>query len=48
MNSSIALSGQGAGMITEVKSAKDIIDDTVSEFFDICSDLGARAQARRF
>ncbi|TDI60465.1 MAG: nitronate monooxygenase [Alphaproteobacteria bacterium] len=48
MESSIALSGQGAGMITSIKTVKDIIDDTVSEYFEICADLGARAQARRF
>ncbi len=48
MESSIALSGQGAGMITEVKKVKDIIDDTIKQFFEITSDLGAKAQARRF
>ena len=26
----------------------DIVEDTVSEYFDICADLGAKAQARRF
>jgi enoyl-[acyl-carrier protein] reductase II len=48
MESSIALSGQGAGMITGIKTVEEVIDDTVTQYFEICSDLGARAQARRF
>jgi enoyl-[acyl-carrier protein] reductase II len=48
MNSSIALAGQGAGMITGVKSAQDIIEDTVREYFDICADMAERAQQGSF
>jgi len=48
MEAAPALAGQSAGLINEVKTAAQIIDDTVREFFDITSRLGALAQARQF
>lgn len=43
-----ALAGQTVGLIDAVKSAQQIIDDTVTEFFAITARLGALAQARSF
>ncbi len=43
-----ALAGQTAGLITQVKTAKEIIDDTVAEFFAITARLGALAQGKSF
>ena len=48
MEAAPALAGQTAGLIDSVKSAKDIIDDTVAEFFAITARLGALAQERAF
>jgi len=39
MNAAPALSGQSVGLIDEVKSVKDIIDQTVSEFNEACDNL---------
>ena len=39
MNAAPALSGQSVGLIDEVKSVKDIIDQTVSEFNEVCNNL---------
>ena len=39
MNAAPALSGQSVGLIDEVKSVKDIIDQTVSEFNKACNNL---------
>ena len=44
----MALAWQTAGLIDSVKSAKEIVDDTVAEFFEITSRLGALAQSRAF
>jgi enoyl-[acyl-carrier protein] reductase II len=43
-----ALAGQSAGLIGEVKSVQQIIDETIGEFFAITQRLGALAQARSF
>jgi enoyl-[acyl-carrier protein] reductase II len=43
-----ALAGQTAGLINSIKTAQQIIDDTVAEFFAITQRLGALAQARTF
>ena len=43
-----ALAGQSAGLIDSVKTAKQIIDDTVAEFFAISQRMGAMAQANSF
>ena len=48
MEAAPALAGQTAGLIDSVKSAKQIIDDTVAEFFAITARLGALAQERAF
>jgi len=42
------LAGQSAGLIDSVKTAKDIIEDTVAEFFEISARMGAMSQGRRF
>ena len=39
MNAAPALSGQSVGLIDEVKSVKDIINQTVSEFNEACANL---------
>jgi enoyl-[acyl-carrier protein] reductase II len=48
MEAAPALAGQSAGLIDSVKSAKDIIEDTVAEFFQISTRMGAMAQRRSF
>lgn len=48
MEAGVALTGQGAAMIHEIKPVREIIDETVAQYFEIASDMGARAQARRF
>jgi enoyl-[acyl-carrier protein] reductase II len=48
MEASLALSGQGTGLIHEVKPVKQIIDETVDGFFAIANQFAARAQARGF
>ncbi|NBT55404.1 MAG: nitronate monooxygenase [Betaproteobacteria bacterium] len=48
MEAAPALAGQTAGLIDEIKSAQQIIDDTVAEFFTITARLGHLAQSRSF
>jgi enoyl-[acyl-carrier protein] reductase II len=48
MEAAPALTGQTAGLIDSVKSAQQIIDDTVAEFFAIMARLGALAQSQSF
>ena len=48
MEAAPALAGQTAGLIDAVRSAQDIIEQTVAEFFTITARLGALAQARSF
>ena len=48
MEAAPALAGQTAGLIDAVKSAQEIIEQTVAEFFTITTRLGALAQARSF
>jgi enoyl-[acyl-carrier protein] reductase II len=48
MEAAPALAGQTAGLIDSVKTAKEIIDETVAEFFAITARLGALAEARAF
>ena len=43
-----ALAGQSAGLIDRVKTAKEIIDDTVAEFFAITQRLGGLVAQRSF
>ena len=48
MEAAPALAGQTVGLIDGVKTAQQIIDDTVAEFFAITARLGALAHARHF
>lgn len=48
MEASVGLAGQTAGLIDEVKPARQIIDETVEEFFAIAQSFGALAANRRF
>ena len=48
MEAAVGLAGQTSGLISEVKSAGEIIEETVSEFFEIVGRMGAMASARNF
>jgi enoyl-[acyl-carrier protein] reductase II len=48
MEAAPALAGQTVGLIDEVKTAQQIIDETVAQFHDITGRLGALAAARGF
>jgi enoyl-[acyl-carrier protein] reductase II len=48
MEAAPALAGQSAGLIDRVKTAQEIVDETVSEFLAISTRLGALASARDF
>jgi enoyl-[acyl-carrier protein] reductase II len=48
MEAAPALAGQSAGLIHEVKSAQQIIDDTVAEFFAITQRMGAMGVTKSF
>jgi enoyl-[acyl-carrier protein] reductase II len=48
MEAAPALAGQSAGLIHEVKSAQEIVEQTVAEFFAIARRLGALASATSF
>ncbi|MBL88630.1 MAG: nitronate monooxygenase, partial [Gammaproteobacteria bacterium] len=40
MEAAPALSGQSSGLINEIKSVKEIIDETINEFNKKCSEMG--------
>ncbi len=48
MEAAPALAGQTVGLIQEVKTAQQIVEETVAEFFAITTRLGTLAQARNF
>ena len=48
MEAGPALAGQSAGLINEIKTAQQIIDDTVAQFLSISARMGALAQAGNF
>ncbi|MCE9649844.1 MAG: nitronate monooxygenase [Parvibaculum sp.] len=48
MEAAPALAGQTVGLIHEIKSAKEIIDETVSEFFQIANRIGALGASHAF
>ena len=48
MEAAPALAGQSAGPIDEVKPAKEIIEETVAQFFAIAGRLGGLAAAKTF
>jgi len=48
MNAAPALAGQSAGLIHEVKTAQQIIEETVSQFHAILARMGAMAASHHF
>lgn len=48
MEAAPALAGQSAGLIDAVKTAKEIIDDTVTGFFEITARMAALSATRSF
>jgi len=48
MEASVGLAGQTAGLIDHVRPAKDIIEDMVNEFFEICGRMGGYAEGKAF
>lgn len=48
MEAAVGLAGQTAGLINSIKTAKEIIDETIAEFFAITSRMGALASAHNF
>ena len=48
MEAAPALAGQTAGLIDSIKTAQQIIDETVAQFFEITGRMAAMAQARSF
>jgi enoyl-[acyl-carrier protein] reductase II len=48
MEAAVGLAGQTAGLIDEVKTAKQIIDETVTQFFEITGSMSRLASARNF
>lgn len=48
MEAAVGLAGQSSGLIDEVKSARQIIEETVEEFFEITGRLGGLGSARTF
>lgn len=48
MEAAVGLAGQTSGLIDRVKTAKEIIDETIAEFFAITGRLGGLANAHNF
>ncbi len=48
MEAAPALAGQTAGLIDSIKTAQQIIDETVAQFFEITGRMATMAQARSF
>ena len=48
MEAAPALAGQTVGLIDSVKTAQQIIDDTVAEFYAISQRMGGLGMARTF
>jgi enoyl-[acyl-carrier protein] reductase II len=48
MEAAPALAGQSAGLIDSVKTAQEIIDSTVAQFFEISERMGAMAKCQSF
>ena len=48
MEAAPALAGQSAGLIDSIKTAKEIVDETVAGFFEIAQRLGGLAHGRSF
>ncbi|WP_422362574.1 NAD(P)H-dependent flavin oxidoreductase [Pyruvatibacter mobilis] len=47
MEASVGLAGQSAGLIHEIKPARQIIDETVSQFFQVAERFGSMAAGAR-
>lgn len=48
MEAAVGLAGQTAGLIDDIKTSKQIIDETMAEFFEITARLGAIGQNQDF
>ena len=48
MEASVGLAGQTAGLISEVKPVRQIIEETVAEFFAVAGRMGGLAASREF
>ena len=48
MEAAVGLAGQSSGLIDAIKPAKQIIDETVSEFFEITERMGALSTSKTF
>ncbi|PKQ02627.1 MAG: nitronate monooxygenase, partial [Alphaproteobacteria bacterium HGW-Alphaproteobacteria-11] len=48
MEAAVGLAGETAGLITAIKPAKDIVEETVAEFFAITARMGALGTAKSF
>ena len=48
MEAAPALAGQSAGLIDSVKTAQEIIESTVAQFFEINERMGAMAKRQSF
>jgi enoyl-[acyl-carrier protein] reductase II len=48
MEAAVGLAGQSAGLIDDVKTARQIIDETVAEFFAIASRMGKLGDTQAF
>ena len=48
MEAAVGLAGQSSGLIDEIKTAKQIIDETVAEFFAITERMGALSGSKSF
>ncbi len=48
MEAAVGLAGQSAGLINEVKTAKQIIDETVAEFFEITARMASYSANQNF
>ena len=48
MEASVGLAGQSVGLINKIKPVKQIIEETVAEFFEITGRMGACAENKNF
>jgi enoyl-[acyl-carrier protein] reductase II len=48
MEAAVGLAGQTAGLIDSIKTAREIIDETIAEFHEIAARMGAMATTRGF
>ncbi len=48
MEAAVGLAGQSAGLIDDIKTAKQIIDETIAEFFEITACMGSYSANQNF